>query len=191
VTEKRDKHGNVQETSDVVLLIIDMISDFGFEDGDELFKSALPAARNIAALKKTAAAGIPTVYVNDNYGKWRDDFRAMIDFARASEKGRAIVDVLAPGDDDYFVLKPRHSAFYSTSLDVLLSYFGAKRLVLAGVTTDICILFSANDAYMRGFELAVPSDCVAAVGPKQNEYALSYLERVLKADTRASGEIEI
>jgi nicotinamidase-related amidase len=190
--EKKDKNGIAPETSDVVLLIIDMISDFGFEDGEELYRSALPAARSLAEFKKRArASGVPVVYVNDNYGKWRDDFKAMIGFARASEKGRAIVDLLHPDEDDYFVLKPRHSAFYSTALEVLLGYFEAKRLVLTGVTTDICILFSANDAYMRGFELLVPSDCVAAVTPGQNEYALSYIERVLKADTSASGETEI
>lgn len=192
MTESRDKNGIAPETSDVALLIIDMITDFGFEDGDELYASALPAARSLAALKKRAkAAGIPAVYVNDNYGKWRDDFKAMIDVARGSDKGRAIVDLLHPDEDDHFVLKPRHSAFYSTALEVLLGYFEAKRLILTGVTTDICILFSANDAYMRGFELAVPSDCVAAVTPGQNEYALGYLQRVLKADTRASGEMDL
>lgn len=188
--ENSDKYRNVPETSETVLLIIDMITDFAFEDGEELFESALPAARAIAEFKKRVrAAGIPAVYVNDNYGRWHSDFKAVIGYARGSEKGRAIVDILNPDEDDYFVLKPRHSAFYSTSLDVLLGYFGAKRLIVTGVTTDICILFTANDAYMRGFELIVPSDCVSAVRPEQNDYALGYIERVLKTNIIASEKL--
>jgi nicotinamidase-related amidase len=188
--ENRDKLGNVPETSDVVLLIIDMISDFEFEDGDELFESALPAAVAIANFKKRArAAGIPAVFVNDNYGKWHSEFNAVIEYARESKKGREIVHLLGPGEEDYFVLKPKHSGFYSTALDILLDHLGAKRLILTGVTSDICILFTANDAYMRDYELFVPSDCVAAVKPEQNDYALGYIERVLKTNLTPSEKL--
>jgi len=187
-----NKNDIAPETSELVLLIVDMISDFEFEDGEELYTPALPAAKNLAKLKGRAReAGVPVIYVNDNFGRWRDDFKSMIECARASEKGREIVDLLAPDERDYYVLKPKHSGFYSTALDVLLEHLGARRLIITGLTTDICILFTANDAYMRDYELHVPADCVAAVKPEQNEYALEYMTRVLKTDTRESGELEM
>lgn len=186
------EHGNTTEKSETVLLIIDMISDFEFEDGDELFEHALPAARHLAKLKdRSRTSGIPTIFVNDNFGKWHSDMDAVIKCAQESEKGRQIVDLLALDAKDYFVLKPRHSGFYSTALDVLLGYIGAKKLIITGITTDICILFTANDAYMREYELFVPSDCVAAVKKEQNDYALEYIARVLKTDTRPAGEINV
>jgi nicotinamidase-related amidase len=100
------------------------------------------------------------------------------------------VRLLRPTDDDYFVLKPKHSGFFSTTLDTLLRYLGTKTLIITGMATDICVLFTANDAYMRDFRLYVPSDCVAAEDSNANAYALSYMDRVMKADTRPSYEIE-
>jgi nicotinamidase-related amidase len=88
-------------------------------------------------------------------------------------------------------LKAKHSAFYSTTLDLLLAYLGAKTLILTGVASDICVLFTANDAYMRDYDLFVPRDCVAASDEKSNEATLEYIERVLKADTRPSAEIDL
>lgn len=185
-----NKEDNVSETSETVLLIIDMISDFEFEDGDEIFPYALEAAKILAKLKtRLRKNGIPTVFVNDNFGKWHSDKDAVIKSARDSEKGGQIVELLNPDVKDYFVLKPRHSAFFSTALEVLLGYIGAKKLIITGITTDICILFTANDAYMREYELVVPSDCVAAVKPEQNQYALEYIERVLKTDVVPAKEI--
>lgn len=186
-----NKDGNVSETSETVLLIIDMISAFDFEDGNEIFPYALDAARNLAKLKsRLRGQGIPAIFVNDNYGKWHSDRDAVISSARDSEKGGQIVELLNPDENDYFVLKPRHSAFFSTALEVLLGYIGAKKLIITGISTDICILFTANDAYMREYELTVPSDCVAAVKPEQNKYALEYIERVLKTNVVPAEEIE-
>ena len=174
------------------LLVIDMISDFRFEDAVELFPFALQAAECIRGLKREAkAAEVPVIYVNDNFGKWHHDFKTITEFARETEKGRALADLIEPEDDDYFVLKPMHSAFYSTALEVLLEHLEIKKLILTGVTSDICVLFSANDAYMRGYELIIPEDCVAAVRKEQNEYALEYMERVLKADTRGATKLQL
>ncbi|HUR96647.1 MAG TPA: isochorismatase family cysteine hydrolase [Pyrinomonadaceae bacterium] len=173
------------------LILIDVITDFEFEDGDELLKRTLPAAKNLAGLKHRAKrAGVPVIYVNDNFGKWQEDFKTMADhFARPDKKGHEAVQLLKPEHDDYYVLKPHRSAFYSTSLELLLRDLKAKTLIIAGVTTDICILFSANDAYMRGFDLYIPSDCVAAVTAAFSKQAMEIIKRVLKADTRRSTEI--
>ncbi len=186
-----DSAKNTTDQSKIVLLLIDVISDFEFEDGERLFENALPAAGKIARLKKRAKKeNIPVIYINDNFGKWRDDFQKTIKHClQESVRGKEIVELLKPEKDDYFVLKPKHSAFYSTTLDLLLEELQAETLILNGFATDICILFSANDAYMRDFRLFVPQDCVAAVEPEQNTHSLKYIERVLKADIRSSSEI--
>ena len=187
-----DLHGNAPDKSAVVLLIIDMISDFEFDGGDRLLPFAEEIARRIAVLKKRAEkAGAAIVYVNDNFGKWRSDFRKQLKHSQSKTvRGHKIARLLAPKRHDYFVLKAKHSAFYSTTLDLLLAYLGAETLILTGVTSDICILFTANDAYMRDYYLHVPKDCVAASEPETNERTLEYMERVLKADTSDSSKID-
>ena len=187
-----DLHGNAPDKSSTVLLIIDMISDFEFDGGEQLVTFAETIAKNIAALKKKAEkAKVAVIYVNDNFGKWRSDFTKQLKHSQSkSARGHKVAKLLAPKKEDYFVLKAKHSAFYSTTLDLLLAYLGAEKLILTGVASDICILFTANDAYMRDFELFVPEDCVAANDEKTNDATLRYIERVLKADTRPSTEID-
>jgi nicotinamidase-related amidase len=189
--KNKDLHGNAPDKSAVVLLIIDMISDFEFEDGEKLFANAEPIAENIARLRKKAKkAGVPVVYVNDNFGKWQSDFKKLLSHCLDENvRGSSVVRLLEPEDDDYFVLKPKHSGFFSTTLDVLLEYLGAETLILTGVATNICVLFTANDAYMRDFELVVPADCVAANLTEQSDLTLEFLEKILKADVRPSTEI--
>lgn len=190
--KNEDLHGNAPDKSRVALLIIDMIGDFDFEGGEEMLENALPAAENIVKLKERATrAGVAVVYVNDNFGKWQSDFRKLIDHCQSeNSRGRRIARMLEPQSDDYFVLKPKHSGFYSTTLDVLLEYLRVETLILTGIATDICILFTANDAYMRDFELLVPRDCVATHDREENEHALGYLEKNLKVDTRPAAEID-
>jgi nicotinamidase-related amidase len=170
-----------------------MISDFEFDGGEKILPYAEAIAENIAALKKKAEkAKVAVIYVNDNFGKWRSDFKKQLKHSQSkSVRGHKIARRLAPKKDDYFVLKAKHSAFYSTTLDILLDYLGAKTLILTGAATDICILFTANDAYMRDFELFIPRDCVAASDEKTNDATLEYMERILKADTRTSTEIKL
>lgn len=190
--KNEDLHGNAPDKSEVVLLIIDMISDFEFDGGERILPFAEAIAKNIAGLKKKAEkAKVAVIYVNDNFGKWRSDFTKQLKHSQSkSVRGHKIARMLAPKKDDYFVLKAKHSAFYSTTLDLLLDYLGAKTLVLTGAASDICILFTANDAYMRDFNLFVPADCVAADEKETNDATLRYIERVLKADIRQSTEID-
>jgi nicotinamidase-related amidase len=188
-----DLHGNAPDSSNVALLIIDMINDLEFEDAELIFDAALAAAGRIADLKKRArAAGIPVIYSNDNFGRWRSDFREVTEHVlNDGVLGQPLAELLRPDPDDYFVLKPKHSAFFATTMETLLRYLGARQLILTGIATDICVLFSANDAYMRDFELFVPSDCVAANLAEENEHALQYIERVLKADIRPSADLDL
>src|SRR5258705_11483405 len=131
----QDLHGFVPDNSKTALLLIDVINDFEYDDGEILFELALPVGRNIARLKKKAKGfGIPTIYVNDNFGKWQSDFRKIISHCRDdSTRGKAFVELLLPDEDDYFVLKPKHSGFFSTTLDLLLEHLTATHLILTGI----------------------------------------------------------
>jgi nicotinamidase-related amidase len=141
---------------------------------------------------RAKALGIPAVYVNDNFGRWRSDQRALIDHVLAAEcPGRAMAEMLRPEGDDYFVLKPKHSAFFSTTLDTLLAYLGARTLILTGVAGNICVFFSANDAYMRDFGLVVPADCVASNTVAENDHALAQMRQILRADITPSSALDL
>lgn len=149
-------------------------------------------AKNIVALKKKAKEHrVPCIYVNDNFGKWQSDFKKLLEHSLDKKnRGAEIAEILKPDENDYFVLKPKHSGFYSTTLDILLHHLQCDTLILTGIATNICILFTANDAYMRDFDLFVPGDCVAANEKKENEDTLKYIEKYLKADIRPSIEID-
>ncbi len=183
----------VPDSSGVVLLLIDVINDLEWLDADKLLPFALPMAQRICDLKKRATqAKIPTIYVNDNFGQWRSDARNLIKHClEDGVRGEEIVRLLRPDKDDYFVLKPKHSGFFSTNLDILLDYLGAKTLIITGVAGDICVLFTANDAYMRDFQIFVPSDCIASNTQEANQNALDLMQRVLKADIRPSTELDL
>lgn len=191
--KSEDLYGNVPDNADAALLLIDVINDFEFEGGESLLELALPIARNIANLKRSAAeVGIPTIYVNDNFGKWRSDFKRLVHHCISENvRGKQLVEQLLPSDEDYFVLKPKHSGFYSTSLDLLIAHLGASTLIIAGIAGNNCVLFTASDAYMRDFKLFVPADCVVSETTEQNDDALSQMKTVLKADVTPSIELDL
>jgi nicotinamidase-related amidase len=187
-----DLHGNVPDCADVALLLIDVINDLEFEGSEGLAKQVIAIAQNIAALKRRAKrASVPVVYINDNFGKWQSDFSRLIAHCLENEvRGRPLAQLLRPDPDDYFVLKPKHSGFYSTTLDTLLDYLRARTLIIAGIAGNICVLFTANDAFMRDFHLIVPSDCIASNTPEDNQFALRHMHDILQADIRPSTEID-
>lgn len=191
--ERNDLHGSVPDNSGTVLLLIDVINDFEFPRGDELLQCALPIAARLATLKRRAkAAGIPAVYVNDNFGRWQSNFQQIIDHCLQKDaQGHSFVEQLVPEKQDYFVLKPKHSGFYQTPLELLLKHLGAKRLLLTGLSTNSCVLFTANDAYMRDLQLMVPRDCVAACSSQEQENAIEEMQTMLKADVSLSTELDI
>jgi nicotinamidase-related amidase len=191
--DSHDLHGNAPDNARAALLIIDMINDLEFDDGRALEAPALAAAERIAALKERAkAAGLPVIYCNDNFGRWRSDFREVVDRVTSEGvRGEPLALLLKPEPDDYFVLKPKHSAFFETTLETLLRYLGVERLIITGITGDICVLITASDAYMRDYRIYVPVDCTASVTPEENQHALNYIERVLKADICLADELDL
>jgi nicotinamidase-related amidase len=189
----RDPHGAAPDQSRTALLLVDVINDFDFPEGKKLLRFAFPAARRIAALKKRLRSrGIPAIYVNDNFGRWQSDFKRQVERCMSDDSpGAAVTRLLIPGEEDYFVLKPKHSGFFSTSLDVVLSYLGARKLIITGFAADICVLFTANDAYMRDYELVIPRDCIAAESLAAHRYAVHQMKRFLRADVRPSRAVRV
>jgi len=174
--------------------MIDVINGLEFDGGDKLLPHAVAMTGALAAFKRRAKAhGIPAIYANDNFGRWRSDFQSLIEhFLGPGIRGRPVVAQLRPEADDYFVLKPKHSAFFQTNLEILLRYLGVTTLILAGMAGDICVLFSANDAYMRDFRIIVPPDCTASETIERNQQALNLMQRILKADTTTqSSELDL
>lgn len=158
-----------------------MLNDYCHEDGETLAANARAVIGNIAAL--VAAAGqrdAPVIHVNDNHGSWSADRRSLIERAYAcSDTG--LVDPIVPADDAPFVFKARHSVFYGTSLEYLLDRERIERVVLTGQVTEQCILYSALDAYIRHYEVIVPSDCVAHIDDDLADAALRLMERNMRA----------
>src|SRR6185503_140838 len=178
----------------LALLMIDVVNPLAFEGAERLLPHALEAAGHIAALKRSArAAGVPTIYVNDNYGHWDLGFRESCDAVRRDETlGVPLLERLEPDfARDLFVLKPMLSGFYGTALDILLGHLGARTLILTGIQGNMCVFATASDAYMRRYRLMVPADCSASESDAENEHALRQMARAFKADTRPSTDIDL
>ena len=179
--------------SPAMLILIDVISHFEFPDGEQVLRQALRIAPKLAQLKKRAqAAGMSTIYVNDNFGQWRSDGSKLLDYCvRPEAIGKSFVEQIQPDKDDYFVLKPMHSGFYQTPLDVLLRYLDASTLILSGLTTNSCIVCTAHDAKMRGFELHVPSDCSTARTAKEHRQAIEHIRTMTDAKVAPSKSLRL
>jgi nicotinamidase-related amidase len=188
-----DLHGNAPDKADAALLLIDVINDLEFPEGEQILRFAMPMAEKLVSLKRRARdLDLPVVYVNDNFGRWRSDFNTQVEHClNDGVRGKELVRLLRPEPDDYFVLKPKHSGFFSTTLDTLLEYLGVSSVILTGIAGNICVLFTANDVYMRDLALFVPSDCVASNNEAENCYALEQMRKVLKADIRPSTELDL
>ncbi len=173
----------VNHKSPFALLLIDVINHFEFPDGDRLLRNALPIASKIVRLKKRARqAGVPVVYVNDNFGQWRSDAAKLLKHClRPEAAGRAFVEPIRPDAEDYFVLKPMHSAFYQTPLELLLHKLGASSLIVCGLSTNSCILCTAQDANMRDFCLTVVPDCCAARSRREHQQAIELIQNISAA----------
>jgi nicotinamidase-related amidase len=189
----KDHLQNAPDKARIALLLVDVINDLEFDGGEKLLPQALAMAEALSAFKRRAKqAGVPAIYANDNFGRWRSDFPKLVQHClRDGARGREVVQLLAPEPDDYFVLKPKHSAFYQTNLDTLLNYLGVETVIVTGMASDICVLFTANDAYMRDLSVIVPPDCVASENQADNQTVLALMARVLKAEIRLSHEVDL
>jgi len=184
---------NVKHKSAAALILVDVINHFEFPDGARLLKNAFPIAPRLARLKERARrAGIPAIYVNDNFGQWRSNASKLLEYClRPEASGRDFVARLEPDDEDYLVLKPMHSAFYQSPLDVLLRHLGATSLILGGLATNSCIVCTAHDANMREFGLFVPSDCSAARSRREHLQAIEHVKAMTDANVLRSSALHL
>ena len=175
-----------------VLLLVDFITSLDFPGAEKLAGPALAAARAAAALKdRLRGEGVTTIYANDNYGVWQSDFRSLVSTCLGLDgEAGEIARVLYPQADDLTILKPRHSAFYASPLELLLAVMDTRELVICGLATDMCVQLTASEAFLREYRLWVPADCTAAETPQAKRTALDYMARVLKCDVRASTDPE-
>lgn len=172
------------------LVIVDLVNPLDFEQGRRLLRQALPAARRLARLKaRLKGAGWTTVYVNDNFTQWRNDFRELVAIcSREGCLGSPLVKAVPPEQDDYNILKPRHSAFFDTPLELLLAQLDTSRVALAGIAGDACVLASAIGAHMRQLDVTVVRDCTASLTGARNAAAMKLLED-MEIDVRAAARI--
>lgn len=175
------KPNEVHQHRRVALLIIDMINDFDFPQGKSLARQSVLIAENILKLKtRLKKHRVPVIYLNDNFGQWRSDWKDVYEYCtRPGCRGRKAAQALQPQADDYFILKPRHSGFFGTTLDILLKDLGVEKIILTGVAGNICILFTANDAHMRDLKVCIPNDCTASNTTRENKNALLQMKKVL------------
>lgn len=175
------------------LLILDMMNTFDFRDGNKLLPYAFSCSKKILSLKKRCHKNkIPVIYVNDNFGKWKSNWKEIYELCSdKSSKGQKIANLMKPSKEDYFVLKPKHSAFYSTNLDVLLNDLKVNTLIITGIAGNICVMFTVNDAHMREYQIIIPKDCIASNTKSDNTYALHHFENVFNLKTTLSTSLKL
>ena len=178
---------------DTALLIIDVLNDMEFDGGEDLHRHAESMVDPLRDLRRRCKeTGLPVIYVNDNFGCWRSDAKTITsNVCDRVCRGQSIARDLAPDEDDYFVLKPKHSGFHYTPLAPLLDGLGVKRLILTGVAGNICVLFTANDALMHGYTVIVPGDCIASESAESNDWTLRQLSKVFGVDTRHAAKVDL
>jgi len=170
--------------SERVLLLVDFINPMNFPGGEQIGAPAVQAARATAGLKEQLAQqGVATIYANDNYGVWQSDFHSLVSACLGMEGPPGeIARLLYPQAQDLTILKPRHSAFFASPLDLLLKEMQAQELIICGLATDICVQLTAMDAFLREYRIWVPGDCNAAESQEAKDNAMAYMASILRCD---------
>ncbi|MDC0706942.1 cysteine hydrolase [Stigmatella sp. ncwal1] len=182
-----------EKHSHAALLIIDVINDLEFPGGEKVLPWARKMVDRLAPVAERARrSGVPVIYVNDNFGQWRSNFSELFEYCtRPEARGREVALALKPHPDDYFIVKPKHSVFFSTSLVPLLEYLGTSHLILAGIATNLCVFFSAHDAHMHEYGISVLSDCCCAESDTDHDIALDQLKRFLRVQICRGAELDM
>jgi nicotinamidase-related amidase len=175
--------------SDVAVLVIDMLNTYRHQDADVLVANVANIVDPLAEMISRAREhdDVDLIYVNDNYGNFEADFRDIADAALNGERPDLVAPI-APNEDSLMLLKVRHSAFYSSSLDYLLNRLEVQRLILTGQVTEQCILYTALDAYVRHFPVVVAPDAVAHIDPELGDAALTMMQKNMHAELVPAGK---
>ncbi|GID33170.1 cysteine hydrolase family protein [Paractinoplanes brasiliensis] len=182
------------EPAETALLVIDMQRDFllpgGFgeslgNDVSQLSRTIEPLSALLAAWR---AAGLPIIHTREGHLPDLSDCppsklaRGGIGekgaFGRIlvrGEYGHDIVDELAPAEGEIVVDKPGKGAFYATELAEILEKLGVTKLVVTGVTTEVCVHTTVREANDRGYDCLVLSDCVGSYFPEFQRVGLQMI----------------
>ncbi len=164
------------------LLVIDMLNDFLLKGAPlEVSKGReiLPALKG--RIEEARREGIPIIYICDNHDKDDEEFKVWLPHAISGTKGAEVIKELKPEEKDYIIGKKKYSGFFETELDATLRKLGIKKLIITGLVTNICVLYTAADAVMRGYQVTVPKDSIAALSKEDGRFALNQMENILKA----------
>ena len=162
------------------LLVIDMLKDFLYKDGALCIGDAKDLIRNVSErVNEWRASGNPVIYIMDRHLPQDAEFKMFPPHCLVGEKGGEVIDELAPQEGDFKISKRRYSAFFGTDLDLTLRELNVTELELAGVCTQICVLYTAADARMLNYDVTVRRECVASFDPEAHEFALKEMERTL------------
>ena len=173
------------------LIVVDMINSYDHPDADKLVESAEKAVpKMVDLLKRADKEGVEVIYVNDNFGAWNSSREELVEAAMGGDH-KDLVEPIAPEADTAFVVKLRHSIFFETPLSFLLAENDIKRVVLVGQATEQCILYSALDAYIRHFEVAIPRDAVAHIHEHLAEAAFEMMELNMGAEITDAESIKL
>jgi nicotinamidase-related amidase len=178
--------------SRTALIVVDMLNSYEHADAERLTQSveeSLPAMAKL--LERAAGDDVVTIYVNDNFGAWNSSREELVEAALDGEHGDKLVKPIRPAHDTAFVVKLRHSIFFETPLSYLLAENDIKRVVLIGQATEQCILYSALDAYIRHFEVAIPRDAVAHIHEHLADAALEMMETNMSAEITDTESIKL
>jgi len=183
----------VLNPGETAVLVVDMQKDFCYEDGALFVRD--PVRRiipNIKALLEDAQRkGLQIIFTQDWHSPEDDEFavwgRHCVEYTRGAELIDELAEVEIESEARAFVVrKQKYTAFFESELEEHLREKGIRNLIIVGVATNICVLHTAIDASLRGFEIIVPEDCVAALSDYEQEYSLYHIKKVLNGIVTSS-----
>lgn len=167
------------------LLIIDMLNDFLCSDGALYVEGSEKIIDRIEKEReKSHKEGVTVIYLCDSHRKDDPEFKIWPEHCVKGTYGVEIINELKPDKDDIIINKTTYSGFYNTELEKTLKEKGIEKLLLTGVATNICVLYTAADARMRGFKVEVLKDAVEGLTPRDKEWALRQMKEVLLAELK-------
>jgi nicotinamidase-related amidase len=170
------------------LVVVDMQKDFCYRDGRLYINGAEKIFDSTAEVVKVARGRMPVIFTQDWHREDDVEFKIWPKHCIMNTTGAEVIDELDIKEEDYFIKKRRYSAFFGTDLDLLLRELGIKTIYICGVATNICVLHTAGDAVLRGYDVKILRDCTAALSDYEYEYGLRHMEKVFMADLITSGD---
>lgn len=148
------------DSSTTALLVIDVLTS---SEPDAVYAPKGDEARyaeNCVRLTRAArAAGLPVIFANDDHIEGVDRELELWGAHGIHGKVHNLPALEAgSGERDFIVPKRRYSAFFGTSLDLLLRELGVRTLIAIGEDSNVCVLHTLADAFYLGYETIVGED---------------------------------